>query len=457
MAAPPKPWENAGINYQNSGSLPVNSMSGFPGNAGSLPPCCAPSASGGNAPPPVPSRPVQNSMGSRFSSPYGGYSSLSPYSSYGMSGSGYGGYSPYSGYGSMGYGYGGMGGYNRMGYGDDYGQNNIARLAEESSRPAFQSIESIVNAFTSVSMMLDSTFQAMYNSFRAVVGVADNFTRLKSQIGQVLSAFAVFRFLKYLYRKLLVLLRLRPQGYAEEAWVKASDVFGQLPDDGGAPKKSTWPIMLFFGVIMGGPWLIWKMISSLSGPSVVAWASGEDDHFVARAEHDFNGSGEEELSFKSGQLIKVAPKEIQPRMRGWLLASVDGKKVGIIPANYVKVLGKKRGAKTQTQSVPGGVSGPTTVPPLTTGNSASAPDLLSETKSCCKKSCGQSSNEQLKTVASAPGMENGNSIGMEDNSSFANLEGAFLSDSSLQNRGNSEPENMNAEDILNATDDKVMN
>ena len=154
-----------------------------------------------------------------------------------------------------------------MGYGENYDQNSIARLAEESSRPAFQSIESIVNAFTSVSMMLDSTFQAMYNSFRAVVGVADNFTRLKSQISQVLSAFAVFRFLKYLYRKLLVLLRLRPQGFAEEAWVKASDVLNQLPDDGGAPKKSTWPIMLFFGVIMGGPWLIWRMISSLSGPS----------------------------------------------------------------------------------------------------------------------------------------------------------------------------------------------
>lgn len=39
-----------------------------------------------------------------------------------------------------------------------------------------------------------------------------------------------------------------------------------------------------------------------------AWASGEDDHFVARAEYDFNGSSEEELSFKAGQLIKVAPK-----------------------------------------------------------------------------------------------------------------------------------------------------
>ncbi|XP_061165961.1 peroxisomal membrane protein PEX13-like [Saccostrea echinata] len=458
MAAPPKPWERAGINYQNSGSLPVNEMSGIPvGTTDGVPPCCAPNASagaGGRAPPPLPSRPAQSTMGSRFSSPYGGYSGLSPYSSFGMSG--YGGYSPYSSYGSSyGYGYGGIGGYNRMGYGDDYGQNSLARLAEESSRPAFQSIESIVNAFTSVSMMLDSTFQAMYNSFRAVVGVADNFTRLKSQIGQVLSAFAVFRFLKYLYRKLLVLLRLRPQGYAEEAWAKASDVLSQLPEEGGAPKKSTWPIMLFFGVIMGGPWLIWRMISSLSGPSVKAWASGEDDHFVARAEFDFNGSGEEELSFTAGQLIKVAPKEIQPRMRGWLLASVDGQKVGIIPANYVKVLGKKRGTKNQTQSVPSN----RTVPPPTAVTSASTPDLLSGTSTCCKKSCDQSANlekVQIKPAASAPCMDSVNSLEMENNTSFANLEDAFSNDSNSESKSNSEPENMNAKDILEATDNNVI-
>ena len=110
---------------------------------------------------------------------YGGYS---PYSSYGIGYGGmgsYGGYSPYSSYGS--YGYGGMGGYG----GNDYMGSSIARQAEESSRPAFQSIESIVQAFTSVSMMLDSTFQAVYNSFRAVIGVADNFTRLKTQFAQV--------------------------------------------------------------------------------------------------------------------------------------------------------------------------------------------------------------------------------------------------------------------------------
>lgn len=43
--------------------------------------------------------------------------------------------------------------------------------------------------------------------------------------------------------------------------------------------------------------------------------------------------------------------ELQPRVKGWLLASVDGKTVGIIPANYVKVLGKRRGTKVSNYPV----------------------------------------------------------------------------------------------------------
>lgn len=35
--------------------------------------------------------------------------------------------------------------------------------------------------------------------------------------------------------------------------------------------------------------------------------------------------------------------EQQPRVRGWLLASLDGQTTGLVPANYVKVLGKRRG------------------------------------------------------------------------------------------------------------------
>ena len=37
--------------------------------------------------------------------------------------------------------------------------------------------------------------------------------------------------------------------------------------------------------------------------------------------------------------------ELQPQIRGWLLASGDGTKMGIVPANYIKVIGKRRGTK----------------------------------------------------------------------------------------------------------------
>jgi len=38
--------------------------------------------------------------------------------------------------------------------------------------------------------------------------------------------------------------------------------------------------------------------------------------------------------------------ELQPHVRGWLLASIDGQKTGMVPANYIRVLGKRRGTST---------------------------------------------------------------------------------------------------------------
>ena len=43
-------------------------------------------------------------------------------------------------------------------------------------------------------------------------------------------------------------------------------------------------------------------------------------------------------------LILFLLLEVQPQIRGWLLAS-DGKKTGVIPANYVKMLGKRKGTR----------------------------------------------------------------------------------------------------------------
>jgi Peroxin 13, N-terminal region len=75
--------------------------------------------------------------------------------------------------------------------------------AEESTQHAFQSLESIVRAFGSISMMLDSTFNAVHSSFRAVLGMADQFSRLRSHLSRVFSALAIFRTAKWAYLKLL--------------------------------------------------------------------------------------------------------------------------------------------------------------------------------------------------------------------------------------------------------------
>ncbi|KHJ75842.1 peroxin 13 domain protein [Oesophagostomum dentatum] len=130
-----------------------------------------PSSSDPRGPPPLPPRPADSSTIPNFMPTYGMYGG-------GM------------GYGSAGYGlgphmgmYGGMygGGLYPSQYGNTGPDNSFARLAEESSRGAFQSIESVVNAVTSVANMLSSTHNAVYSSFRAVIGVVEQLSRLKLQ------------------------------------------------------------------------------------------------------------------------------------------------------------------------------------------------------------------------------------------------------------------------------------
>lgn len=166
-------------------------------------------------PPPLPPRPfcqqpqqsmLMNQMGSYRSGMYGN-------SMYGSSGyGGYGGYSMAGGYGGYGMGgqgaMGGMGGYGAGMYGSPYSgmnpndpENRFIQMAEETSRPAFQSIESLVMAIGNIATMLDSTYYALTNSFRAVLGVAANFGRLRGVFAQFWSTFALVKGITWLYKK----------------------------------------------------------------------------------------------------------------------------------------------------------------------------------------------------------------------------------------------------------------
>ena len=214
-------------------------------------------------PPALPPRPSQQQ-----SMPMAGYGGGMNYNSYG----GYGNSGPYNTqYSNMYNGgmYDAYGGFNRFdGPVDASSQSGFVRTAKDSSQQAFQSIETVVQACRSISMMLDSTYYAVYNSFNAVIGVADHFSRLKQHLSKMLSALALIRTLKWLCRRLLVLLRLRQSGRLdEELWTQATAEAGAvtwLSEGGAEGKTSRWPIVLFFAVVFGGPWLVWKLLAAFA-------------------------------------------------------------------------------------------------------------------------------------------------------------------------------------------------
>ncbi|XP_067936075.1 peroxisomal membrane protein PEX13-like [Watersipora subatra] len=339
--APTKPWETThnGGAMHNHAQSPIVGESSLNSVVGGVVPSVPNAEIQGAGRPPLPPRPEAPSgfTGSPFGAGPGygsGYSGMG----------GYPGIGGYSSYGSAMYPTSYMGG----GYGTAYspynavtGHNNVGANAEG----AFQSVASVVSAVSSISMMLESTYMALYNSFRAVLGVADQFSRLKLQLMEVASSFAVLRFIRWMYRRVLVLLRLRQAGLSEDAWAKAvaksaSEANERFPGQ----NKSSWPFIAFIGLTI---FLIKHILNSISGSSNQTdegWINGMTNHVVGECKYDFLATHEDELPVKQGQRINLAPADLQPRLRenDWLVAS-DGEKSGIVPASYIRILGTRQG------------------------------------------------------------------------------------------------------------------
>lgn len=261
-----------------------------------------------------------------------------------------GGYGSFEGYGNYGR-YGSYGGYNSYPYGSNYGQfggpsgdieNRFVQFAEESSRPAFQSIESIINTFSSITMMLESTFFAMSSSFRAILSVAENVGRVRSMFGQLLSTFALIRFIKWLYNKIMYKLGLSSDNpNNEKLWQKTMlEVV-----NGEKTGPTTWPILIFFSLLVAIPYLIHKLVKNVqqvqqNQNDPKEWFKLNEPVYSATAGYDFIATLPEELSLKVGQKIFLAPQSLQPNnLPGWYKAT-DSINVGLIPSNYVTIVGQ---------------------------------------------------------------------------------------------------------------------
>lgn len=72
------------------------------------------------------------------------------------------------------------------------------------------------------------------------------------------------------------------------------------------------------------------------------WLSMNDPVFTANVVYDFQAARSNEMSIKMGQKIWLAPESIQPKNNpGWCKAT-DGTNIGLIPSNYVQIVGEMK-------------------------------------------------------------------------------------------------------------------
>ncbi|KMQ90175.1 peroxisomal membrane protein pex13 [Lasius niger] len=304
-------------------------------------------------PPPLPPRqPAQNYLGYNDYRPYG-----SSYGNYGNYGYG-GGYRGYGGYGSFG---------NYIPYsGNSYGQfgghsgdveNRFQQYAEESTRSTFRVVETVLHTFSSITMLLESTYVALTSSFRAFLSVADNIGRLRSTLGQLLSTFALIRVMKWIYRKILFMLGLQNTQNVtpEDLWQQSVSQMTNGEHTTTTNRRiSSWMNILFLGIFVAIPYLIHKISNSIRQTEIKVndpneWVKCEDPVSVATAMYDFTAISNEELSLRTGQKIWLAPRSLQSKsIPGWWIAT-DNRSVGLVPANYVTIVGQLK-KKSESES-----------------------------------------------------------------------------------------------------------
>lgn len=219
--------------------------------------------------PPLPPRPnslFQTSSSSMYS-PYGnnfGYGSFGNGNGFGGSfGMGMGGYNSFNSFGYGGYGRPQFGGGNPL---DP--EMRFIQMAEESSRSTFQSIESVVSTIGNIATMLDSTYFALTSSFRAILGLAANFSHLRGFFGRFFSTFAIFRSIIWIYKKLLYMIGLSKvnpstQINLSEAFKDAEKVQSNDFFNASQQNSSGLAMVLFLTFVFTAPYLIMKLFGSL--------------------------------------------------------------------------------------------------------------------------------------------------------------------------------------------------
>lgn len=234
----------------------------------------------------------------------------------------------------------GMPGYGMQGApGFDPMNPSLTQTLESTTQHTFALIHSIVQTFTGVAQMLESTFIATHSSFFAMVGVLDQFAQLRNALGGVLGLFGLVRWMRDLVTG--------QQHSASSLRNEFKDFVNGRPVQGGpsgapAQRPSKKPLIFFLIAIFGIPYAMHKLVQLLverqqrqqaeaaaagggllpgSVPGAALPPLDPSQLTFARALYQFDASSPAELSLKENEIVAIMGKldpatgmEVDPRM-----------------------------------------------------------------------------------------------------------------------------------------------
>jgi len=282
-----------------------------------------------------------------------------------MYGGGIGGMGMAGGYGSYGM-YGAMPGMYGSGIGlmgpgaMDPNNPSLTQALESTTQQTFTLLHSIVQTFSGVAQMLESTFMATHSSFFAMVGVVDQFGQLRNALGSVLGLFGLVRWMKDMLTG-QSRTQAGMQGEFRE-FINGRPVQG--PRLGPpAPRLSKKPLIIFLLAIFGIPFAMAKLINILNERAkqqqqqhgLLGAPLGPLDPSsltFARALYPFSPSSPAELQLKENEIVAIMGKldpntgaEVDPRLEveteWWKGRTREGRE-GWFPKKWVEVLDRKK-------------------------------------------------------------------------------------------------------------------
>ncbi|EPZ33306.1 hypothetical protein O9G_001718 [Rozella allomycis CSF55] len=254
--------------------------------------------------PPLPPRETNPSISTPYSNIPTNYQNYTPYNNY------YGSYavnSPYS--------YSPYNSFNSY----QYGRPQIS-----SNNPGLVALEQVVNSFTQVTHMIDSTVHATYSSFLTIFGVVDQINGLKIHFSQILGMASFFGYLK--------------RFFSRKTGPEQRNDFVKEFSKGRSPGSKI--VILFLVMLVALPYLLTKAANHLRKNHI----KSPSDYSFAKALYNYSPASESDIPLKVGDIVAILDENTSAG-KGWAVGRSQDGKMGYFPLNYVEVV--KRPSKNK--------------------------------------------------------------------------------------------------------------